>query len=42
MITIGEAVKKGMVCNETVGYFLARTNQFLQQVGIAKEAIRFR
>ena len=28
-ITIGEAVAKGMVCNETVGYFLARSNQFL-------------
>ena len=42
MITIGEAVSSGMVCNETVGYFLARTNMFLKQVGIHPEAIRFR
>lgn len=26
MIKIGEAVEKGMVCNETVGYFLARSD----------------
>ena len=42
MIKIGKAVDDGIVCNETVGYFLARTNMFLKMVGIRSEAIRFR
>ena len=29
-VAIGEAVKTGMVCNETVGYFLVRTDMFLK------------
>ena len=41
-VTIGEAVKTGMVCNETVGYFLVRTDMFLKQCGINPEGIRFR
>ena len=42
MIKIGDAVAQGLVCNETVGYFLARSNMFLKDVGIRPEAIRFR
>ena len=41
-IKIGDAVKTGMVCNETVAYFLARTSLFLKLVGIRPDAIRFR
>ena len=42
IMTIGEAVSQGIVGNETVGYFLARTFMFLRSLGIASEAIRFR
>ena len=41
-VAIGEAVKTGMVCNETVAYFLVRTDMFLKQCGINPEGIRFR
>ena len=41
-IAIGEAVKTGMVCNETVAYFLVRTDMFLKQCGISPDGIRFR
>ncbi|RPB23990.1 glycyl-tRNA synthetase 1 [Terfezia boudieri ATCC MYA-4762] len=40
--TIGEAVKEGMVDNETLGYFLARIQLFLLRIGIDKNKIRFR
>ncbi|KAF1933654.1 glycyl-tRNA synthetase [Didymella exigua CBS 183.55] len=39
---IGEAVKSGMVDNETLGYFLARIQQFLLQIGADPKKIRFR
>lgn len=42
MIKIGEAVSSGMVGNETVGYFVARTFLFLTSLGVKGEAIRFR
>ena len=42
MMTIGEAVGQGLVANETLGYFLARTHLFLCSVGVRPEAIRFR
>ena len=42
MMTIGDAVSTGIVGNETVGYFVARTYQFLTALGIRTEAIRFR
>lgn len=32
--TIGEAVEKGTVANETLGYFLARIFLFLKEVGV--------
>ena len=39
---MGEAVKEGVVNNETLGYFMARTYLFLLRVGIAPEKMRFR
>ncbi|KAF2278261.1 glycyl-tRNA synthetase [Westerdykella ornata] len=39
---IGEAVEKGIVDNETLGYFLARVQLFLIQLGCNPEKIRFR
>lgn len=41
-ITVGEAVKKGIIDNETLGYFVARINLFLQKIGINKDRLRFR
>lgn len=41
-MTIGEAVEKGIVDNETLGYYMARTHLFLRAVGIAQDKLRFR
>ncbi|EJT44424.1 GRS2-like protein [Saccharomyces kudriavzevii IFO 1802] len=41
-LTIGEAVKSGMVENETLGYFMARVHQFLLKLGIDNNKFRFR
>ncbi|BFZ59366.1 Glycine--tRNA ligase 1, mitochondrial [Saitoella coloradoensis] len=41
-ITIGEAVKMGMVDNTTLGYFLARIYLFLTKIGIDPTRMRFR
>ncbi|KAF8839779.1 glycyl-tRNA synthetase [Paxillus ammoniavirescens] len=41
-MTIGEAVDKGLVANETLGYFLARINLFLVNIGINPKRLRFR
>ncbi|KAK4196737.1 putative glycyl-tRNA synthetase [Triangularia verruculosa] len=40
--TIGQAVKDGVVDNETLGYFLARVLLFLKKIGIDERKIRFR
>lgn len=40
--TVGEAVKEGMVDNETLGYFLARIFLFLTEIGVDPEKLRFR
>jgi len=40
--TIGEAVKSGLVDNETLGYFIARIYQFLIKIGVDPERLRFR
>ena len=40
--SIGDAVSTGLVNNETLGYFLARSYQFLVSCGIKSTAIRFR
>lgn len=41
-ITIGEAVKTGLVANQTLGYFMARIQMYLIKVGILPERLRFR
>lgn len=41
-MTIGQAVKDGLVDNETLGYFLARIHLFLKRIGIDQTKIRFR
>lgn len=41
-LTVGEAVKTGVINNETIAYFMARTYLFLQQCGIRADGIRFR
>jgi len=41
-VKIGEAVKSGLVDNETLGYFLARIHLFLKKIGIDQTKIRFR
>jgi len=41
-VTVGEAVKIGMIANETLGYFIARTYLFLTGAGIKKDRLRFR
>lgn len=40
--TIGEAVEKGLVANETLGYFLARIQLFMVRVGVDPARLRFR
>lgn len=39
---MGDAVANGVIANQTLGYFLARTYMFLKMIGIRPEAIRFR
>eukprot|EP01129_Flabellula_baltica_P007188 TRINITY_DN2765_c0_g1_i1.p1 TRINITY_DN2765_c0_g1~~TRINITY_DN2765_c0_g1_i1.p1 ORF type:complete len:611 (+),score=182.83 TRINITY_DN2765_c0_g1_i1:24-1856(+) len=41
-MTIGEAVANGVVDNETLGYFLVRVHQFLMNIGVKPENLRFR
>ena len=41
-MTLGDAVEKGMVANETLGYFVARTYLFLLRAGCKAEHLRFR
>ncbi|KAG7212729.1 hypothetical protein KM043_012996 [Ampulex compressa] len=41
-VKIGDAVAKGLVANETLGYFIARIYQFLLKVGIDEKKLRFR
>jgi len=41
-ITMGEAVKKGVIGNQTIAYFMARSYLFLLECGINSDAIRFR
>mmetsp|Transcript_110556 Transcript_110556/g.263564 ORF Transcript_110556/g.263564 Transcript_110556/m.263564 type:complete len:628 (+) Transcript_110556:112-1995(+) len=41
-VAIGDAVASGMVNNETLGYFIARTYLFLVSLGIKSEHCRFR
>lgn len=41
-MTIAEAVSKGVVDNQTLGYFLGRTAQYLWKIGVDRERMRFR
>ena len=40
--TLGEAVSTGIINNQTLAYFMARTASFLGRVGIKHEGLRFR
>ncbi|CRG88570.1 glycyl-tRNA synthetase [Talaromyces islandicus] len=41
-MTVGQAVSTRLVDNETLGYFLARIQQFLLKIGIDPKKLRFR
>lgn len=41
-LTIGDAVEKKVVDNETLGYFLARIYLFLLRIGVDRKKLRFR
>lgn len=41
-ITMGDAVKSGLVNNETLGYFMARTQLFMERIGMDPTRLRFR
>lgn len=41
-LTVKEAVEKGIVPNKVMGYFLAREFLWFQELGIPKDALRFR
>lgn len=41
-VTLREAVANKMIANETLGYFLGRTQQFMVSGGIKPEKLRFR
>ncbi|KAI0067025.1 glycyl-tRNA synthetase [Artomyces pyxidatus] len=41
-ISVGEAVDKGIIANETLGYFVARIYQFLVKIGVNPARLRFR
>jgi glycyl-tRNA synthetase len=41
-VTAEQAVKRGIVCNELMAYYLGLTKRFLLELGIAGDAIRFR
>lgn len=41
-MTVGQAVKDGVVDNETLGYFLARIHLFMDKIGVDLSKMRFR
>jgi glycyl-tRNA synthetase len=41
-LSMGDAVSRGVIGNETLGYFMVRTFLFLTDCGIRAEGIRFR
>ena len=41
-MTVGEAVSRGLINNETLGYYMARTQLFMLHIGIDKDRLRFR
>ncbi|KAI8852852.1 hypothetical protein BC829DRAFT_414283 [Chytridium lagenaria] len=40
--SVGDAVKEGIINNETLGYFIARIYLFLIKLGVKREKLRFR
>lgn len=41
-MTLRDAIKEGLIANETLAYFLGRTHQFLLKCGINEAKMRFR
>ena len=41
-ISVGEAVKMGLINNETLGYFMARTQLYMEKIGMDPKRLRFR
>ncbi|KAH7907057.1 hypothetical protein BJ138DRAFT_1161032 [Hygrophoropsis aurantiaca] len=41
-MSIGDAVRQGVIANETLGYFVARIHAYLLKIGIDRERLRFR
>jgi len=41
-LTLGQAVEQGVIANETVAYFMARSFKFFTLLGINPDAIRYR
>jgi glycyl-tRNA synthetase len=41
-MTLGLAVEKGIIAHETLAYFVGRTYQFLIEMGISNDLLRFR
>lgn len=41
-VAMGEAVRSGLIDNETLGYFMARTHLFMERIGVVPEKLRFR
>jgi len=41
-ISVGEAVKVGLVNNETLAYFMARTQLYMEKIGMDPSRLRFR
>ncbi|KAL3922747.1 MAG: hypothetical protein SGILL_002038 [Bacillariaceae sp.] len=41
-MSIGQAIKDGLVANETLGYFMARTQLYMEKIGMDPERLRYR
>lgn len=41
-MTVGDAVRHGVIANESLGYMVARTQSFLLRAGIKRKYLRFR
>jgi glycyl-tRNA synthetase len=41
-ITVGDAVKSGLINNETLAYFMARTQLYMEKIGMDPTRLRFR
>lgn len=41
-LTAGDAVAKGLIDNETLAYFMARTQLYMERIGMDKDRLRFR